>query len=333
MKTKAAGCTMSFLLPILLAAALSAPPAWGSPQRKDLEIKVLRQATVRGDSVSLGQIASFHPSGDPRVPELRGLEVASAPAPGNTLRFNRRFLNYKVGSMVAAYGDGVSLETPAALVVKRTAQVVPAERIEALFKEHILDSAPWDGEEMTIELLSTPQDIALPEGSLHWDIRENGNGDYLGNISATMTFYVDGSRVRRIPLSGRISVSGEVVRAVRPIRRGDLVQPEDVSLVRVNSTSRRHQALRDMDRAVGMRALRSIRPGQTLTARMVEDPPVIRKGSPVTIVAENEILRISTLGEALEDGRSGERIRVRNLRSGKEILSTVQGPERVSVTF
>jgi flagella basal body P-ring formation protein FlgA len=320
------------LLTLAAAAVLLMPPSSAEASRP-LEIIVSKEATVRGDTVNLGQIAVFRPSQDPRVAELKELQVASAPSPGKALRLNKRFLAYKVGSLAAAYGEEVALKAPPAVIVKRTAQVLTGERIKEIFRKHLLKSAPWDEGAMNIDVLSSPGDLALPEGDLGWEIWTNGNGDYLGNISAVATFCVDGAQVRRIPLSGRISVSGEVVQAVKPIRRGETVGPEDVDLVEVQSIKQGHQALRGLDQAIGMRALRNIRPGQTLTTRMVENPPAVRKGAPVTIVAENKILRVTTLGEALEDGWPGDRIRVRNVQSGKEITCKVQGSKHVSVTF
>lgn len=320
-------------LSILLAAGAVLTPERAPAADGTLEIRISSEATVRGDAVTLGQIASFQPAGDPRAASLREVEVASAPAPGNSHRFNRRFLDYKVGSAVANLGEEVALETPDSLVVHRTAQVVTQARMEEIFRDHILKSAPWPENEITLESIRVPEDVALPEGALRWDIRENGNADYLGNVSATLTFYVDGRQIRRAPLSARVSITRKVVRAVRRIQRGDLIDREDLQRVRETSMRGRGDTLVDPDEAVGKRAARSIRSGSTLTSAMVEDPPVVERGSDVIILAETETLRITTRGEALEDGRHGERIRVRNLQSGKELFTTVKASGWVTVAF
>ncbi len=315
------------------ATALLLAPAQGLAENGSLEIRVLQEATVRGDTVTLGQIASFTPSGDPRVASLKGLEVASAPAPGNTHRFNRRFLNYKVGSAVGDLEEDVSLKTPDNLVVHRTAQVVSSARMEDIFRDHVLKSAPWPEDEIIMESIRVPEAVALPEGTLRWDIRENGNGDYLGNVSATLTFYVDSRKIRRVPISGRVSITRDVLRAAKRIRRGDIIEEADVSKGRETTMRRKDDILVDPEEAVGKRASRGIRSGSTLTSAMMEDPPVVERGSAVVILAENETLRITTRGEALEDGRRGDRIRVKNLQSGKEFVSTVKATGWVTVAF
>lgn len=322
-----------FLSVLIAAAALLLAPAQGSAESGSLEIRVLEEATVQGDAVTLGQIATFKPPGDPRVASLKGVEVSSAPAPGNTHRFNRRFLNYKVGSAVGDLGEDVSLKTPDNLVVHRTAQVVTSARMEDIFRDHVLKSAPWPEDEITMESIRVPEAVALPEGILRWDIRENGNGDYLGNVSATLTFYVDSRKIRRVPISSRVSITRDVLRAVKRIRRGDLIEGADVSRGRETTMRRNDDILVDPEEVVGKRAARGIRSGSTLTAAMVEDPPVVERGSAVVILAENETLRITTRGEALEDGRRGDRIRVKNLQSGKEFVSTVKATGWVTVAF
>jgi flagella basal body P-ring formation protein FlgA len=65
----------------------------------------------------------------------------------------------------------------------------------------------------------------------------------------------------------------------------------------------------------------------------VEVPPLIRRGDVVRIIAESNTFRISTKGEAKEDGGKGERIRLVNLRSKKNIYAEVVDPGTVRVQF
>ncbi len=333
---KTAGTVTSLRLSILIAAFAAATlyftSVWAA-QNSALKIHIVEEATVAGDIVTLGHIASFHPDTDPRVASLREEVVSSAPAPGNTHRLNSRFLNYKVGSIITDQRHEIILEVPHSLVVHRTAQVVTSSQMEEIFRDHVLTTAPWSEDEIVMESIRTPEDLALPEGALRWDIRDNGSNDYLGNISATLTFYVDNNRIRRVPVSGRISITREVLQAARNIKRGDVIAKKDLEVVQETTMRRHGEALVNKEEAVGKQAARSIRAGSTLTAAMVEYPPVVERGNPVLILAENESLRITTRGEALEDGHTGEIIRVRNLQSGKEFSSIVTGPGWVAVEF
>jgi flagella basal body P-ring formation protein FlgA len=66
---------------------------------------------------------------------------------------------------------------------------------------------------------------------------------------------------------------------------------------------------------------------------MLEDPPLVEKGKRVLIRAENELIRVTTLGKVLEEGRAGDQIQVMNIGSGKVVLATVVGPGTVEVVF
>ena len=82
------GVKTSLGLILLLTAAIA-------PSTEALEIKVKEQATVRSETVLLKDIALFQPREDPRVSRLSGIEVASAPSPGQTVKFKKQFLSYQ----------------------------------------------------------------------------------------------------------------------------------------------------------------------------------------------------------------------------------------------
>ena len=70
------------------------------PSSPALEIKIKSQVSVRGDQVYLGEIATFQPADDERVPRLRRVEVVAAPAPANGFMLKRRLLTYKLNAVI-----------------------------------------------------------------------------------------------------------------------------------------------------------------------------------------------------------------------------------------
>jgi flagella basal body P-ring formation protein FlgA len=65
----------------------------------------------------------------------------------------------------------------------------------------------------------------------------------------------------------------------------------------------------------------------------VEEPPAVRRGDVVSLVAEGSGLRVTTRGEVKEEGRPGQVVRVRNLSSEREILGRVVNGSTVRVEF
>lgn len=314
---------------LVLAARLGGVSAAGH-----LEIKIREEVTVKGGgTVTLKDIATFTPESDPRVESLRRIDVASSPSPGNGVSLNRSFLNYKIGAAVSGKGDGITLEIPPVVTLRRTANTIPASRLEGMFKDHVRSHASWDPRKIVFEKVDVPDSVALPEGRVHWEIWDKGGDRYLGQVNLAVSFFVDGKQVRNVSLSGRVSVKQDVVKASRRIGQGQLLTREDVTLVTESSAQMQRDVLIDPEEAVGKKAVRPIQPGQAISAQMLESPPVVKKGSRVQIVARSAFIQVSTSGKAAEDGQVGEEVRVVNLSSGREIHATVRGPGLVEVTF
>ena len=317
---------LSFLGAIIISWLIALSPASG------LEIRVKEQAMVQGDTVCLGDIASFSPSDDRRVKDLSEIEISSSPYPGNTIRISERLFLYKISSSISGMDD-IEINAPKNLLVSRSAQFITAARLEEIFREYVLDHSPWPSEKLIFERISTPGEIALPEGGLQWEIQEKRNNNFLGNVSLLLDFWVDGRQIRKVPVSGRIGMSQEVVKAARRIVPGELISKEDLMLVTEERLKPDVNAVTSLEEAIGKTSVRPIQAGNVILSRMIETPPLVTKGDRVLIKAESDEIMITATGKVLEDGRSGDQVRVINVNSGKEISAKVTGPGLVEVYF
>jgi flagella basal body P-ring formation protein FlgA len=84
---------------------------------------------------------------------------------------------------------------------------------------------------------------------------------------------------------------------------------------------------------LGRRAIRALSPGEPILAGMVELPPLVRRGDIVLLTAEGRGLRAMTQGEAREEGKMGQVVRVQNLASGREVYGQVAAERIVRVPF
>lgn len=296
-----------------------------------LDIQVNARATVLEDTVLLEHIATFRPDTDHRVARLRKVEVAAAPSPGKAFTISAQYLRYKIGPIASAKED-IRLFLPENVLVKRKAQVLNKQELEEIYRGHVEDHAPPSAE-IYFESIRVPDSVALPVGDLHWETRSTRSDRYVGQVSVLIAFWVDGKLVRKVPVSGRISVKRDMVMAAKRIPEGTIIKKEDLDLVHERRTKTLSHALTSLDDAVGKRAMRTIRAGKQLTSRMVENPPLVEKGKRVVIMTQYKGVRATTLGKVLEDGQAGDQVRVINVTSGKEIFSTVKSPGVVEVVF
>lgn len=74
---------------------------------------------------------------------------------------------------------------------------------------------------------------------------------------------------------------------------------------------------------VGRLARRTLFPGQPISMNAVDDPKLVANGSPVRLFYERSGISIHASGQALQSGRAGDVIRVRNSESGIVVTGTV----------
>ncbi len=128
-----------------------------------------------------------------------------------------------------------------------------------------------------------------------------------------------------------IQVFGKVVRAARGLPRGVAVTSSDLAVQRHNLAQLPHGYLTDPKQAVGKMTRRSLRAGQVLTHTAVKAPEVVARGQSVVIAARKGALAVRTSGEALGSGAQGERVRVRNISSGRVVEGVIVAPGQVEV--
>ncbi|MHA7816872.1 MAG: flagellar basal body P-ring formation chaperone FlgA [Pseudohaliea sp.] len=118
-----------------------------------------------------------------------------------------------------------------------------------------------------------------------------------------------------------VPVKVETLRTVlalrRPLRRGETITAEDLDTVRMDTARLTRDYYTEPAAVVGHTLKRSAAGGTVLTSALVEEPPVIRRGQRVSLVSSASGIAVRAPGEALADARAGQRVRVRNLSSGK----------------
>jgi flagella basal body P-ring formation protein FlgA len=318
----------SFVFALAFFWSAAGNPAMAS----GLQVLIKGKVTIQGDNVTLGDIASFAPLNDERVAGLRSVIVASAPLPGKDLTLNSRFLIHRLSSLTG--GDpGLRFKIPEYLLVHRTGHVVNAGKMTDIFKDYVFSHSPWPRKDIEFNRVNVPDSVTLPHGRITWKVKDMSDGDFVGETCLVISFSVDGRLYRKVGVSGRVLVTRKVITTAREVPRGRIICRQDLAQVTQQSGALSADDFNTLNRVIGKRATRTIHAGQVVTRRMIETPPVVRKGDRVIIEAKNSSFEITALGRVLEDAHSGEQVKVVNVSSGKEIFATVVGPGQVRVTF
>jgi|GEM_PF-5408761 len=150
------------------------------------------------------------------------------------------------------------------------------------------------------------------------------NDTFLG----TESWWVECGSDWRVKAVTTVSIDTKVVATKRPLKKGHRVAAEDLTL-KLETLRLKGAVYQYIDDVVGSRLRRSVRTDQILTRRHLELDHTVTKGHHVTISYQSSSFSLETMGVALEDGMVGDRIKVMNSESGRELSVTVTGENSV----
>ena len=116
---------------------------------------------------------------------------------------------------------------------------------------------------------------------------------------------------------------------VRPVSRGDLLTREDLGLQTLSRSG--GGGFTDIDELVGRRAKKSLRTGLVVHDRHLQPDWMVHAKQSVSVVNNTGGIQVTTAGIALENGRLGDLVKVRNLSSNSILHGFVAGTKKISI--
>lgn len=204
----------------------------------------------------------------------------------------------------------------------------------ARFLENQMQKALGD-ERKTVQVkdLQGWEKVLLSPGDLSWEARIPDRFYQGGTIPVSLILRAGGQKAREVRVQARVEIYADVVVARNSLRRHQVVEEKDVQVVNKNITPLPGDVATDLQDVLGKRMTLSVNSQEVLRKSMVEAPPLVKKGDRVTLLVENPSFRITGVGEVKEDGRKGDRVRVVNISSKKEVYGRVLDNHTVQVDF
>jgi flagella basal body P-ring formation protein FlgA len=206
---------------------------------------------------------------------------------------------------------------------------VPGEReldfseLAALLESHLAKNLPDQGLQVEIRDIRVSQSIRVPAGRVSckvWIPEPLRRG---GLVPAQLIFFSQGREVQRCQVQVLVDLYQTVAVARRYLKRHEEIREEDLDLVACNLKFLPPDAVTDPRTIVGKRTLVNVKGQEPLRAGLVEVPPLVKKGDLVQVIVNKNNIQVSCLGEIKETGRRGDRVKLVNLGSKKELLGRV----------
>lgn len=125
----------------------------------------------------------------------------------------------------------------------------------------------------------------------------------------------------------------DVYTLTRPLGRGDSIDIEDVRVVTVNALKHQNPLVESDVDIENYEIYQSVHMENPLYWKNIRSIPMVRKGQIVDVVAHEGSLKITTKGQAMQDGARGELITIRNLKSRKDFQAQVINENAAKVFF
>ena len=143
--------------------------------------------------------------------------------------------------------------------------------------------------------------------------------------------FADGKSVATTKLVGRYFVLEKVLVPTKDITKDEIIKKENLTQIIIRSNRLRDDVIKEENNLLGKQAIRTIKEGKPITSRDIRDEIVIKKGQMIMVVYKYKGLQITSKMEAIEDGAKGQRIRLINNKSNKEVVGRVVDKNMVEV--
>ena len=253
--------------------------------------------------------------------------IGAAPKPGQEMTLNARTLYRIASALDLSWRPSTSADK---ITLRREANIIDTVDIKNAIEEELKNnglSGLFD-----IELNDRSASIILskndPQDFEFTKFNFNQQRDY---FTATIAAPSTDNPVKTLKVSGTIDRLIEVPVLKSPLKNGDIIGKNDITMVTVSTDRLQHNVIMDMNDMIGLTPRRVAHAGKFVLDGSLEFPQLVKRGDKVNITFQSGPLVLTAEGKALQSGAKGDHIRVTNAGSSKTIDAVITGENEVIV--
>jgi len=278
------------------------------------------EVTVVGDKISLGMLLKPSQAGSDLTELLNNTIVTDSPKAGRSKIIEAAEIDRRLEAVGIHKGDN-RIQVPESIKVTRKAQMLRALDIESKVKTDFLPTLPW--EDIKLERVDIPEGVQLPVGHVTMTFECSPHTDFARPFYLTVGIAVDGQSVVQAFYRTELIVTQTVPVATRELAGAATIGSTDVLWEKRRLPSTLRAPVRDTSFFEHKRLKQRVPTGKLLTEDLFMRVPMVNRGDRIVLLFQDTKLRITTTGKSLTAGSRGERVRVINLDSKKELVAEV----------
>ncbi|MSM40276.1 MAG: flagellar basal body P-ring formation protein FlgA [Geobacter sp.] len=212
-------------------------------------------------------------------------------------------------------------------------QVVKADAVRQVLTDYIKNRTASLGLEVNVKRIGYGGDLSLPAGQVDYEVVAPQQWEGWGSANLALIVRVNGQVKRNLPIKVEVEALTEMVVTTRQLERGQVIAASDVALQKRDLATAGGKICNNIAEVVGMRLKNTIRGNVPLRGDQLEKIPIVKNGQLVTILLENDSLRITATGRCKGTGGAGDLVIVQNMSSKKEIPARIVDAGMVRVEF
>ena len=209
--------------------------------------------------------------------------------------------------------------------------IQPHKSILDAARNHAIGNATGYSVPPTVTVNRLDSRLRLPKCNQALEAFSPPTGRKLGRT--TVGVRCSGNKPWSLYVSVAVSLVTDVIVAAHNLARGTVLSNGDLMLEKKDIARLRGNFFKQPAKAIGKVLKRNLQQGHVLNLQHTATQKTVKKGSKVIILAQSGNIQVRMQGKALGNGATGERIRVQNIHSKKELEATVVSTGVVKVAL
>ena len=273
----------------------------------------------------IANISSKDPADDDAILALQKFVITESPLPGksNTISAHE-ILSVLQGAGVDLNKVGYSFKR--VMEVSRVARALSRYEVQSALEHYLSENMP----DSTIKDLQYRESVKIVPGTTSFKVAILEKGK-----QGRTTFGVIAEVENELPVQFQVRATVEewleLPVAARPLKKGAIISDDDLKMAKLNMSTLSQDVASDRNNLIGLELDRGVGTGEVFHLNRLAQPPVISTGSSVMLMYKTRLLTATAEGVAMENGQSGDVIKVKNSASKKVVRGTVIEPGLVEV--
>lgn len=329
--------TSLFLLAALgansaVVANVAAGEAW-------LKVELRPEVQVSQATVRLADVALLSSPDLDLLRRALNVSLGMAPRLGDEAVLQSDRLGYWIRSRTGLRDDQIEWIGSRQTLVKTAVKELPGEQVveraQSALRAHIQSLAQQRGielSELTLHPITVPASVLFPMSARKLEVRPLNQTGLSARMLVWVDVFSDEGQVRAVPVRFDVAASARLPVAVRGMATGasldaDSIASQEVDLTKLAEFPRNARGAHDRGAHDGASLVmrKSVRAGEVVSSDKYRTRPAVAKGEWVSLVSQQGSLSLESRAEALQDGMSGQLIRVKPANATQALTARVVG--------